>query len=256
VTCGNWVNSDSGWDYDCPSFAWGWLPFHYGNWGWFGGHWGWVPGHQWSPAAVEWRHGGGLIGWRPIAPPLGGGRSWGGTPHVGVYDSQWRFTSQSDFGRPNVGAHLFNNPAEGLRVTQPVAHLPVNGATRPIQAASLARARYNTSVRVNTAARARMAAVRSMPAERAPAYHTPSNTYRGPSNGYRAPATSYRAPAYHSAPVYREPARQTYDRETPPSRSSSESSHSSSESSHSSSGGSSHSSGGGHSGGGGHGGRR
>jgi hypothetical protein len=149
VSGGDWVNSDAGWAFDAPLYPWGWLPFHYGRWGWFGGHWGWVPGHQWGPAWVDWRNGGGYVGWRPMAPALGAGRAWGGAPRVGIYESQWRFAAHSDFGRPNIGAHLFQNPAEGLRVTNPVARPSVAGTSRPIQAASLMRARYATSVRAH-----------------------------------------------------------------------------------------------------------
>lgn len=255
VSCGSWVNSDAGWAFDCPMYSWGWLPFHYGRWGWFGAHWGWVPGHQWGAAWVDWRHGGGYVGWRPMAPAPGAGRAWGGPSRVGIYDSQWRFTGEADFAKPNIGAHLFNNPAEGLRVTTRVARPAVAATTRPIQAASLMRARYNTSVRANTAMQARIQAARTTPAASAPTYHGSSNAYRAPSTAYRAPSSAYRAPAYHSAPV-----RQMPDRESPSphyssgsyssphaSGGSSESySHSSSSSSsHSSSGGGGHSSGGG-----------
>ena len=49
-TAGSWVDSNQGWAFQCD-WDWGWLPFHYGRWGWFdeGGYWGWVPGYQWTP---------------------------------------------------------------------------------------------------------------------------------------------------------------------------------------------------------------
>ena len=46
-TCGSWGYSEYGWTFNCD-YGWGWLPFHYGRWGWIGSSWGWVPGHQWG----------------------------------------------------------------------------------------------------------------------------------------------------------------------------------------------------------------
>ncbi|HEU4729985.1 MAG TPA: DUF6600 domain-containing protein, partial [Kofleriaceae bacterium] len=64
---GSWQLTDAGWAFACD-YPWGWLPFHYGRWAWFHDYWGWVPGHRWGPAWVEWRHGGGVVGWRPLRP--------------------------------------------------------------------------------------------------------------------------------------------------------------------------------------------
>src|SRR5258706_4766783 len=66
-TCGSWIWYDWGWNYQCD-WDWGWLPFHYGRWGWYGDRWGWQRGYDWTPAAVEWRGGGGYVGWRPLGP--------------------------------------------------------------------------------------------------------------------------------------------------------------------------------------------
>ncbi len=65
---GHWVHTDYGWSFE-SDFEWGWAAFHYGRWMTVPGHgWVWVPGTRWAPAWVTWRHGGGYIGWAPMAP--------------------------------------------------------------------------------------------------------------------------------------------------------------------------------------------
>jgi hypothetical protein len=64
---GHWVYTDAGWMW-ASGYGWGWAPFHYGNWVYAGGGWGWIPGSVWAPAWVEWRSGGGYVGWAPLAP--------------------------------------------------------------------------------------------------------------------------------------------------------------------------------------------
>ena len=70
ATGGRWVYSDYGWTWD-SDYSWGWVPFHYGRWA-LTPSWGWVwyPGTVWAPAWVDWRFGGGYIGWAPL-PPVG-----------------------------------------------------------------------------------------------------------------------------------------------------------------------------------------
>lgn len=70
ATGGHWVYSDWGWTWE-SDYAWGWAPFHYGRWA-LTPSWGWVwyPGAVWAPAWVDWRFGGGYIGWAPL-PPVG-----------------------------------------------------------------------------------------------------------------------------------------------------------------------------------------
>ncbi|HUJ59807.1 MAG TPA: DUF6600 domain-containing protein [Kofleriaceae bacterium] len=237
-TCGSWAWTTAGWAFNCD-WGWGWLPFHYGRWGWFRGHWGWVPGHRWGPAWVEWRHGGGYVGWRPLGP--GHGR---------VLDSHWRFAAVSDFGRPHIRSHLFNDPAEGLRVTSPVARVPFRGTARPIAAGSVMHARFAASAGGGARFDGRSTFRPGMPAHTSVRSDEP--TWRAPAR--TAPSSSFRpAPSYHTSPgfrptqTYRAPSR-SY---TAPSRSFSGGSHSFGGGGHSFGGG-----GGGHSfggGGGGHG---
>ncbi len=67
-TGGYWVNTEAGWSFR-TQWSWGWAPFHYGRWyrdSAFG--WVWVPDTTWGPAWVEWRFGGGYVGWAPLPP--------------------------------------------------------------------------------------------------------------------------------------------------------------------------------------------
>lgn len=150
-TCGSWAWTDWGYSYNCD-WDWGWLPFHYGRWGMMdGGYWGWVPGHEWGPGWVDWRHGGGYVGWRPSAPEFHDHRGQHQGPEfhdhrTGGGDSQWRFVSQHDFGNGHIHGHLYNDLAEGLRVTSPVTRLPLRGTTQPIRVATTMRARMENPV--------------------------------------------------------------------------------------------------------------
>ena len=147
---GSWVQSDAGWAFSCD-YPWGWLPFHYGRWAWFHDYWGWVPGHRWGPAWVDWRHGNGVVGWRPRPPRLPDHRPATGHHGRGVlvrdhrhseqHDAHWRFATTRDFSRPHVRSHLYGNLAEGLRVTSKVAAPPLRARTT-VHASDLMRNRF------------------------------------------------------------------------------------------------------------------
>ena len=210
-TCGSWVWSDSGWMYNCD-YSWGWLPFHYGRWGWFNGRWGWVRGYQWSPAWVDWRYGGGYVGWRPMFPG-----NWQIRDHR-HYDSQWRFASQGDFGRGHIRGHLFSNPAEGLRVTSTVARPPLRGISQPVRAATL-MPRVRPAMSYGSRPMSARAPQAFHPAQ--PTWHQPmpaQPAYRQPMPAYRQPMQpAYRQPmqpAYRqpmpAQPAYRQPMQPTY----------------------------------------------
>ncbi|MFE8596314.1 DUF6600 domain-containing protein [Archangium violaceum] len=99
ATGGQWVYSDVGWTF-VTGWRWGWAPFHYGRWFLspsFG--WVWVPGQQWAPAWVDWRWGGGYVGWAPL-PPAG----------FAVEPGWWTCLAQQDFIRPDV--FLYRLPRE------------------------------------------------------------------------------------------------------------------------------------------------
>ena len=68
ATGGHWVDSEYGWAWD-SDWDWGWAPFHYGRWMIMNGYgWCWMPGTTWGPAWVDWRWGGGYVGWAPMGP--------------------------------------------------------------------------------------------------------------------------------------------------------------------------------------------
>jgi hypothetical protein len=173
-TCGSWVwTDDYGWVYGCD-WEWGWLPFHYGQWGWFDDYWAWVPDYEWSPAWVDWRGGGGYVGWAPSVPVVRDHRTHTHTPrdhrhgdrdtataqggvvvrdhhHVTQRDSHWRFAKVEDFGKRNIRAHLFKHAAEGLRVTSLVPRPPVRGNVRPVSAAAVMGDRHRSVRRARPA---------------------------------------------------------------------------------------------------------
>lgn len=148
-TGGHWVPSDQGWVFQ-SDFDWGWATFHYGRWcddQRFG--WVWVPGDQWAPAWVEWRHGGGYVGWAPL-PPAG----------VGLSGSFWIYSDEPTFASGRVTRYGLPRERvyEAQRVTRPIdrsvthqtyawpARPPVNvmrgpdgGPVRPVHVAPPAR---------------------------------------------------------------------------------------------------------------------
>lgn len=67
VTAGHWAYTDEGY-YWVSDFEWGWATFHYGRWVSTARGWVWIPGARYAPAWVEWRYGGGYIGWGPMPP--------------------------------------------------------------------------------------------------------------------------------------------------------------------------------------------
>ncbi|MCC7046104.1 MAG: FecR domain-containing protein [Alphaproteobacteria bacterium] len=115
---GYWVDV-GGWGPTWVDAApWGYAPFHYGRWVWWGGRWAWAPGRFvarpiWAPALVGWAGGAGwgvavgiggpVYGW----VPLGWGepfRPWWGHCSFGCWER---------FNRPvnvNITINNFNNP--------------------------------------------------------------------------------------------------------------------------------------------------
>ncbi len=68
ATGGSWQYTNVGWMF-ASDWRWGWATFHYGRWYRDTGHgWCWIPGSVWAPAWVDWRYGGGVVGWAPLPP--------------------------------------------------------------------------------------------------------------------------------------------------------------------------------------------
>jgi len=149
VTGGHWVYTDYGWSFE-SDYDWGWAPFHYGRWmpdDYYG--WVWVPDTVWGPAWVDWRYGGGYVGWAPLAPvgfsfSYGFGRpAWCFVPttHFVVRDvyhyavpverAHWAYSVTRRINQPvhYAGAHWNAGPPPG-HVAQVVGH--------PIQPVSIA----------------------------------------------------------------------------------------------------------------------
>jgi hypothetical protein len=100
---GTWVASEYGWVFE-SRFDWGWAPFHYGRW-FEDAHYGWVwvPDEEWGPAWVDWRIGGGYVGWAPLSPR--GGR---------FRDPRWTFVEIRYFAEPNF--RRYSVPRNRVRV--------------------------------------------------------------------------------------------------------------------------------------------
>ena len=65
---GRWVVTDGGELLWAGSEKFGWATDHYGRWVFLDSlGWVWAPDRTWSPANVEWRRGGGYVGWAPLA---------------------------------------------------------------------------------------------------------------------------------------------------------------------------------------------
>lgn len=124
ASAGNWQYSDVGWMF-VSQWDWGWAPFHYGGWYFdplYG--WAWVPDTIWGPAWVDWRFGGGLIGWAPLLPRFHHGH------HVAIRDhrTRWVFVASRDFRQPGIGHHLLRGTPHHFQVTAPVRQRVQRGA--------------------------------------------------------------------------------------------------------------------------------
>jgi hypothetical protein len=121
---GQWVSTTDGWVF-ANQWPFGWATFHYGRWlldanfGWL-----WIPGYDWGPSWVDWRYGGGYVGWAPL-PPVGFSISVGFSPW-------WCFVPVGSFTATNVVVHSVPRTT-GERVfvaTRPVARPTTVGGVR------------------------------------------------------------------------------------------------------------------------------
>jgi hypothetical protein len=107
-TRGRWANTEEhGWTWVSDE-EWGWGPYHYGRWDFDDRYgWVWIPGYDWGPAWVEWRTGGGHIGWAPMPPAAVWGD--GGIVYAERFDyyapryrPAWVFVPEVHFLRPRL----------------------------------------------------------------------------------------------------------------------------------------------------------
>jgi len=112
LSAGHWSYTDHGYFW-VSDHSWGWATFHYGRWV-QSARWGWVwvPGARYSPAWVEWRHGGGWLGWAPTRPSF----RWhaGVATYVEAPPAPYVFVHSSAFFSPYltvVVAHPAHRPA-------------------------------------------------------------------------------------------------------------------------------------------------
>jgi hypothetical protein len=120
-TLGRWANTEEhGWMWVSEE-EWGWGPYHYGRWDMDDRHgWVWIPGDRWGPAWVEWRTGGGHIGWAPLPPEA----VWRDDRifYASAYDYEaprfrpaWVFVEEVHFVRPRVFVHCLA-PAQNITI--------------------------------------------------------------------------------------------------------------------------------------------
>jgi hypothetical protein len=116
---GRWAYTSEGYVF-VSEHPWGWVTYHYGRWVYstvYG--WVWVPGARYSPAWVEWRYGGGYIGWAPMRP------MWRWRGHVAYLapvppPAPFMFVSTTAFFSPQVS----------LFVAPPTMHATLFAMTR------------------------------------------------------------------------------------------------------------------------------
>jgi len=106
---GRWLWTDDGWFWSSEE-PWGWATYHYGRW-YFDDYYGWVwvPGYEWAPAWVEWRYGGGCVGWAPLSPYALFSAGWGihYTAHWNTPFSYWTFVDCRYINRPFINDYAY-----------------------------------------------------------------------------------------------------------------------------------------------------
>ena len=130
---------------------WGWAPYRYGRWAFYGGRWCWVPGSVFGGAWVSWSWGSAWIGWAPLG-------YWGGPVYVGgpvyhgwYHSNCWTFVHSHDVVHHDV-----------RRVAVPVNRVGAEVRRNAV----VVRAPDVSPRRLATSADARSAAARSAESDR------------------------------------------------------------------------------------------
>ncbi|HYL05764.1 MAG TPA: DUF6600 domain-containing protein [Thermoanaerobaculia bacterium] len=125
-TTGHWVYTDYGWTWAADE-SWGWAPFHYGRWYQDSLGWGWVPGNVWAPAWVDWRNGGGYVGWAALPPEagftVGVGVNFGGFDlNAALVPSYFCFVPERSMLEPRLGTFLVS-PTRNVEILRGTSNL-------------------------------------------------------------------------------------------------------------------------------------
>jgi hypothetical protein len=236
-TTGHWVYTDYGWTWAADE-SWGWAPFHYGRWYQDASlGWGWVPGNVWAPAWVDWRNGGGYVGWAALPPEagftVGVGVSFGGFDlNAALVPSYFCFVPERSMLEPRLGTFIVS-PTRNAEILRGSSNLNgiamVNGRVfnqgisvqrmeqlrgsavprvqvanqaafyRPAVVSNAARQTKNESFVNRPAPRAASAATRPVPAGSRSANHQAPSPRSAKSNA--APGAAARAQSHSAAPL-------------------------------------------------------
>jgi hypothetical protein len=155
-TRGRWVLTDDyGWYWE-SSERFGWATYHYGRWDFDDDYgWIWVPGDQWGPAWVDWREGGGNIGWAPLPP----GVVWRerGFDYAGIdigsqrYRSSWCFVPEARFVSGDVHRHVLPQARNVTIINNTTKITNYTTVNNTIVNNSVSVARLNKVARMNIA---------------------------------------------------------------------------------------------------------
>jgi len=152
---GRWVwTSDYGWYWDSYE-DWGWATYHYGRWVYTAAYgWVWVPDGEWGPAWVEWRTGGGYVGWAPLPPEVRWRR--GRFVYAGInltaprYRSGWIFVTEAHLVSDNLQRHRTPRSRNAALLTASVraTNYAVVGARIVNRSVNIGRISAATGVRI------------------------------------------------------------------------------------------------------------
>jgi hypothetical protein len=221
---GSWAANDDGdWVFESRyDNEFGWATYHYGRWAEHEDYgWVWIPGTVWAPSWVEWRYGGGYVGWVPMGPP-----------GVVVVENRWFFVEERYFTAPVVYgyrlpperarvAYVSATPIVDVRVGArwtvgpPVARVRASGvAVRTVHTRAPARGYVRTQARASAsrgASRPKPAAPRTHGSHKAaPAHHDAPPAHEAPKHHESAKPTEH-----HAAPQHHEAAPQHHESSKP-----------------------------------------
>lgn len=149
---GYWTWTDSGWFWVSDE-PWGWACYHYGRWAWDPDYgWVWVPGVEWAPCWVEWRFGGGYVGWAPL-PPACVFRPSGviATEEFVIAPSAFVFVEERRFCDPIRPSTVIINNETIVNRTINVTNIKVVNNTVVVHGPAVATIQHDTGLKVRTA---------------------------------------------------------------------------------------------------------